>query len=64
MNATDKVIMNFLETNIFARFGFPINLVTNNTQAFNYKCHDGIIWELQHYPNKLYTVLPIGKWVG
>ena len=37
MNATDKVIMNFLETNIFVRFGFPINLVTDNAQAFNSK---------------------------
>jgi hypothetical protein len=29
-NATDKVIMNFLKTNIFARFGFPSKLVTDN----------------------------------
>jgi hypothetical protein len=62
MNAIDKVIMNFLWSNIFAMLGFSRNLVTNNTQAFNYR--DGIMWELQHYPNKLYTVLPIGKWVG
>jgi hypothetical protein len=27
-NATDKVIMKFLETNIFARFGFPIKIIT------------------------------------
>jgi hypothetical protein len=32
-NATDKVIMNFLETNIFSRFGFPSRLVIDNAQA-------------------------------
>jgi transposase InsO family protein len=36
-NATDKVIMKFLETNIFARFGFPSKLVTDNAQAFKSK---------------------------
>jgi hypothetical protein len=29
-NSTDKVIMNFLETNIFARFGCPRNIITEN----------------------------------
>jgi len=32
--ATDKVIMIFLEENIFSRFGCPKKLVTNNAQAF------------------------------
>jgi hypothetical protein len=36
-NATDKVIMNFLETNIFARFGCPRKLVTDNAHAFKSK---------------------------
>jgi hypothetical protein len=36
-NATDKVIMKFLETNIFSRFGFPSKLVTENSQAFKSK---------------------------
>jgi hypothetical protein len=36
-NATDKVIMNFLETNIFSRFGCPSKLVTDNAQAFKSK---------------------------
>ena len=36
-NSTDKVIMNFLETNIFPRFGCPSKLVTNNAQAFKSK---------------------------
>jgi len=31
-NATDKVIMNFLETNIFSIFGCPRKLVTYNAQ--------------------------------
>jgi hypothetical protein len=34
-NTIDKVIINLLETNIFARFGGPEKLVTNNSQAFN-----------------------------
>jgi hypothetical protein len=33
-NATDKVIMNFLATNIFSRFGCPSKLVIDNPQAF------------------------------
>jgi transposase InsO family protein len=37
MNATDKVIMNFLETNIFARFGCSRKLVTKNAQEFKSK---------------------------
>jgi hypothetical protein len=36
-NATNKVIMNFLETNIFSIFGFPSKLVTGNAQAFKSK---------------------------
>jgi hypothetical protein len=36
-NATHKVIMNFLETNIFARFGCPSKLVTENAQEFKSK---------------------------
>jgi hypothetical protein len=33
-NATDKVIMDFLEGHIFSRFGYPKKLVTDNAQAF------------------------------
>jgi transposase InsO family protein len=33
-NATDKVIMRFLEGNIFSRFGCPRKLITDNAQAF------------------------------
>jgi hypothetical protein len=33
-NAIDKVIMNFLETNIFSRFGCPRKLVIDNAQEF------------------------------
>jgi len=33
---TDKVIMQFLEENIFARFGCPGRLITDNAQAFKY----------------------------
>jgi hypothetical protein len=29
-NATDKVIMNFPETNIFSKFGCPRKLITDN----------------------------------
>jgi hypothetical protein len=35
-NATDKVIINFLEENIFSRFGCPRKLITDNAQAFKY----------------------------
>ena len=42
--ATDAVIMDFLEENILARFGFPRRIVTNNAVAFKSKkkinfCH-------------------------
>jgi hypothetical protein len=36
-NATDKAIMNFLETNIFSRFGFPSKIIANNAQEFKSK---------------------------
>jgi hypothetical protein len=33
-NATDLVVINFLEKNILSRFGYPQNIVTDNAQAF------------------------------
>jgi hypothetical protein len=36
-NATDKVIMNFLDTNIFARFGCHNKIITENAKAFKSK---------------------------
>jgi transposase InsO family protein len=36
-NVTDKVIMNFLETNLFSRFGYPNKVITYNAQTFNSK---------------------------
>jgi hypothetical protein len=33
-NATDSVVINFLEENILARFGCPRKIVTDNAQAF------------------------------
>jgi hypothetical protein len=33
--ATDKVIMEFLEENIFTRFGVPSKITTDNANAFN-----------------------------
>jgi hypothetical protein len=33
-NATDKVIIIFLEETIFSRFGCPRKLITNNARAF------------------------------
>jgi hypothetical protein len=35
-NAIDKVIINFLEENIFSRFGCPRKLITDYAQAFKY----------------------------
>ena len=42
--ATETVIMDFLEENILAMFGFPIRIVTDNAAAFKSKkminfCH-------------------------
>jgi hypothetical protein len=37
MNVTDKVIMNFLETKIFSRFGCPSKLVKHNSHALKSK---------------------------
>ena len=34
INATDKVIINFLEENIFSTFGCPTKLIRDNAQAF------------------------------
>jgi hypothetical protein len=36
-SATDKVIMNFLDTNIFVKFDCTRKLITNNAQAFKSK---------------------------
>ena len=36
-NATDKVIMDFIEENILSRFGCPQKLVTDNAKAFKSK---------------------------
>jgi hypothetical protein len=58
-NATDKVIINFLETNIFSRFGCPSKLLTDNSQAFNSKamidlcgCHNiSLTHSAPYYPH-------------
>ena len=36
MNETNKLIMNFIEKNIFSRFGFPRKFFTDNASAFKY----------------------------
>jgi hypothetical protein len=36
INTTDKVIINFLEENIFSKFDCPRKLITDNAQAFKY----------------------------
>ena len=33
-NATDTVVIKFLEDNIISKFGCPVKVVTDNTQAF------------------------------
>ena len=33
-NATDTVVIKFLEDNIISRFGYPAKIVTDNAQAF------------------------------
>jgi hypothetical protein len=35
-NATDAVVINFLEENILARFGCPREMITDNAQDFKY----------------------------
>ena len=35
--ATDAVIIHFLETNILSRFGCPLNIIIYNATAFNSK---------------------------
>ena len=52
-NATDKVIINFIQENILSRFGCPKKLLTENVKAFKSKSmvnffeQNGII--LKHY---------------
>ena len=36
-NATDKVIINFIQENILSRFGCPKKLLTDNDKAFKSK---------------------------
>ena len=36
-NATDKVIIEFIQENILSRFGCPRKLLTDNAQAFKSK---------------------------
>ena len=36
-NATDKVIINFIQENILSRFGCPKKLLTDNAKAFKSK---------------------------
>ena len=36
-NATDKVIIDFIQENILSRFGCPKKLLTDNAQAFKSK---------------------------
>ena len=36
-NATDKVIINFIQENILSRFGFPKKLLTDNAKDFKSK---------------------------
>ena len=36
-NATDKVIISFIQQNILSRFGCPKKLLTDNAKAFKYK---------------------------
>jgi len=35
-NTTDIVVIKILEENILARFGFPMKIVTNNSQVFKF----------------------------
>jgi hypothetical protein len=35
--ATDTIIIHFLETNIMSRFGYPVNIITDNAATLKYK---------------------------
>ena len=41
-NATDKVIMEFIEENILSRFGCPQKIVTDNEKDFKSKAMEAI----------------------
>jgi transposase InsO family protein len=56
--ATDIVIIQFLETNILSRFGFPVKIITDNATTFKSKkmkkfCSDyniTLINSITYYP--------------
>lgn len=58
MQANDSIIMQFLETNILSRFGFPENIITDNAIAFKskrmikffHKYHITLVHSTTYYP--------------
>ena len=61
--ATDAVIIQFLETNIMSRFGCPIKIITDNVVAFKSKRMEKFCQDYNITLGHSTTYYPIGKWV-
>jgi hypothetical protein len=63
-NATDSVVINFLEENILSRFGCPRKIVTDNAQAFKSMEMISFCQKYNIVLGTFYNLLSSGKWVG
>jgi hypothetical protein len=62
--ATDAVIIQFLETNILSRFGCPVKIITDNADRIQVQEDGKFLSGLQYNPGAFYDVLPTRKRVS
>ena len=62
-NATDTVIIKFMEENIISRFCCLARIVTDNAQAFK-STNFVSFYQQYNITNSLYSLLPTSKWLG
>jgi hypothetical protein len=62
--ATDVVIIKFLETNILSRFGCPRKIITDNANNIQIKEDGGVLQQISDYFRTLYCLLPSRKWIS
>jgi hypothetical protein len=63
-NATDSVVINFLEENILSRFGCPRKIVTDNAQAFQIHGDGKFLSKVQYCTRTFHNLLSSGKWIS
>jgi hypothetical protein len=62
--ATDSVIIKFLETNILSHFGCPRKIITDNASVLQIQKSCRVLQPVPHYFGALHNLLPSGKWVS